>query len=100
MLRRIGNTLRNGDARTKGYLITVMVLLLAMTGLIIWLIMVPSVLGGLAAAALGIITFAVMKDVKLSVVEGDEGAGAGGKRKKKLSPEEEAREREEEDEQE
>jgi hypothetical protein len=100
MLRKIGNTLRNGDARTKGYLITVMVLLLAMTGLIVWLVMVPSVLGGLAAAALGIITFAVMKDVKLSVVEGDEGAGAGGKRKKKLSPEEEAREREEEDERE
>ena len=81
MLRKIWNTLRNGDAKTRGFLITVAVLFLATTGLAVAAIVQHSVLIGLTAVALGIITFAVMKDVKLSVVEGDGATGAGGKRK-------------------
>ncbi|MBQ9767049.1 MAG: hypothetical protein IJW37_02980 [Lachnospiraceae bacterium] len=126
MLRKIWNTLRYGDGRTKRFLITVMILGLASVGFIVAAIVTLSPLFWIATVATALITAAMAKDVKLAVVQDNvardsmdeeewqeelerrkeekkQKKEAKKKKKGKLSPEElaaEAAAREEEDEKE
>lgn len=69
MLRRIWNTLRHGERRTKAFLISMFVLLLAVVGFTVTAFVAQSILPGLAAVAAAVIAAAMAKDVVLVVKE-------------------------------
>ncbi len=124
MLRKIWNTLRYGDSKTKTFLISVMVLILAMFGCFAALLVTQSFLPGLLAAVCAIFVIALAKDAVLVVKQNDASGKAatakkanagngqfglgdgwelpetaeeekGKKKKKKKSAEQEAKEQEE-----
>ncbi len=78
MLRKIWNTLRHGDSRTKLFLCSVMGLSIAGVILFVTAIVKQSLLPGLAAVAVTIIAAAMMKDAVLVVKNG--GMTGKGKR--------------------
>lgn len=69
MLRNIWNTLRYGDNRTKGFLVTVGVLGIASVGLLAVALITHSLLFWVGAVATLLITAALAKDVRLAVVK-------------------------------
>ena len=69
MIRKIWNTLRYGDSRTKRFLITVMVLGLASVGLLAAAIATLSPLFWIGAVAITLVTAATAKDAKLAVIK-------------------------------
>ncbi len=69
MLRNIWNTLRYGDNRTKGFLVTVGALGIASVGLLAAALITHSLLFWVGAAATLLITAALAKDVRLAVVK-------------------------------
>lgn len=77
MLRKVWNTLRHGDSKTKFFLYSVMGLCVAGMILFVTAIVQQSLLPGLAAVAVTIIAAAMMKDAVLVVKNG----GMSGKEK-------------------
>lgn len=71
MLRKIWNTLRHGDAKTKGFLISVAVLAVVTVALFAVALAVQTLIPGLAAVGTTIITAAMAKNAVL-VVKKDE----------------------------
>lgn len=69
MLRNIWNTLRYGDNRTKGFLVTVGALGIVSVGLLAAALITHSLLFWVGAAATLLITAALAKDVRLAVVK-------------------------------
>ncbi|MCH5273669.1 MAG: hypothetical protein J1E35_08340 [Lachnospiraceae bacterium] len=69
MLRKIWNTLRYGEKRTKSFLISVMVLILAVIGCVAAAIVTRSPLFWVASVALALITAVVTKDAALVVIK-------------------------------
>lgn len=69
MLRNIWNTLRYGDNRTKGFLVTVGALGIVSVGLLAAVLITHSLLFWVGAAATLLITAALAKDVRLAVVK-------------------------------
>lgn len=65
MLRKVWNTLRYGDARTKAFLISITVLTLAMFGCFVAVFVTGSFLPGLGAIVCAIFVLALAKDVVL-----------------------------------
>lgn len=78
MLRTIWNTLRDGDAKVKGYLISVFVLGLATLALLLGAIFMNSLLLGVMAFLAAVIAIAVMSNMKLTTAK----AGNSGRKKK------------------
>lgn len=76
MLRNIWNTLRYGDNRTKGFLVTVGALGIASAGLLVTALMTHSLLFWVGAAATLLITAALAKDARLAVVKDNAGRNA------------------------
>ena len=99
MLRKIWNTLRYGDRRTKSFLLWEAGLVLATIILLAAAILYHSFLPGLAAVVTAIIAAAMAKDVALVVKRDGAAVGSpeGGKRSKKgkKKAEQDAREQEE-----
>ncbi len=77
MLRTIWNTLRDGDAKVKGYLISVFVLGLATLALLLGAIFMNSLLLGVMAILAAVIAIAVMSNMKLTTAK----AGNSGRKK-------------------
>lgn len=75
MLRKIWNTLRHGERRTKIFLYSVIGLLLATLGLITAAVVLKSGLPLIGAAITGIIFAATLKDAALSVKKFEKNAG-------------------------
>lgn len=76
MLRNIWNTLRYGDNRTKGFLVTVGALGIASVGLLAAALITHSLLFWVGAAATLLITVALAKDARLAVVKDNAGRNA------------------------
>lgn len=96
MLRKIWNTLRYGDSRTKSFLLWEFALILATVILLAAAIGTQSFLPGLAAIVTAIIAAAMAKDVALVVKKGATSEGEAQKSKKRKNREEqEAKEQEE-----
>lgn len=84
VLRKIWNTLRHGERRTKIFLYSVMGLFLATVGLIVLALVLESGLPFIGAAVTGIIFAATLKDAVLSVKKFDmKSAEAGPDRDRK-----------------
>ncbi len=104
MLRKIWNTLRYGDSRTKSFLLWEFALVLATVILLGVAIGTQSFLPGLAAIVTAIIAAAMAKDVALVVkngtASGDEmqKSKRGKNREEQKAKEQEAREKEDEEE--
>ena len=79
MLRKIWNTLRHGERRTKIFLYSVAGLLFATLGLIMVALITESGLPLIGAAVTGIIFAATLKDAALSVKKFDKNAGKNAK---------------------
>lgn len=79
MLRKIWNTLRHGDAKTKGFLISVAVLAVVTVALFGVALVLQNLLAGLAAVATTIITAAMAKNAVL-VVTKDEAVRGNAKK--------------------
>lgn len=85
MLQMIMNTLKNGDSKTKGYLISVIALWIVTIGLFLAAVFSGSPLLGVAAFGAAVIAFAMMSDLKVTMAKGGKkGAkkktGNGGKK--------------------
>ncbi len=102
MLRKIWNTLRYGDGRTKGFLISVMVLALAAVGFGAAALLMHFPLFWVAAAAAALITAALAKDTALVVIKdnaareamGEEAVKAEMERRKALKQQKRAEKKE------
>lgn len=78
MLRKIVNTLRHGEKRTKRFLISVMGLALAAIGFLVAALVTHALLFWIAAAASVLVTAAVTKDAVLVVIRDNEEREAKG----------------------
>lgn len=83
MLRKIWNTLLHGDSKTKAFLYTVILLVLAMFGFFVFALVNTSFLAGMAAAVCGIFVLATAKDVVLTVKRSEASGKTGPASKEK-----------------
>jgi len=79
MLQKIINTLKDGDSKTKGYLITIFVLWVVTAGVFVGAFLSGNPLFWMAAFATLLITYAVTKNLNFTTTTG------GGKKGKKKS---------------